>query len=214
MEKDTQTGEKGRIEKGITLSRANERKPTRDKAGQMNKLITLSGFADSDGFEEEYEEVYDRIDEWYPNAGTRWEENDDKCLRELFLNGLSVEMISVQFGRTYGAIRSRLRKVGVGNGGFPEIRSKTNVRLKIFSAGSGYCELGPEMLRTIIARLEEFGLKEVNLYVLTRIAEDSVLLAILYDSNCDLVVFKGDVRLIDYQENGHEWIPKRDNRAP
>ena len=46
-------------------------------------------------------------------AGARWTTEDDLRLRELFLEGTPIAQLACDFNRTYGAIRSRLKKLGL-----------------------------------------------------------------------------------------------------
>ncbi len=46
-------------------------------------------------------------------AGARWMAEDDMRLRELFQEGTPIAQLAKEFGRTYGAIRSRLKKLGL-----------------------------------------------------------------------------------------------------
>jgi len=46
-------------------------------------------------------------------AGARWTVEDDLRLRELFQEGTPIAQLSKEFGRTNGAIRSRLKKLGL-----------------------------------------------------------------------------------------------------
>lgn len=46
-------------------------------------------------------------------AGARWMVEDDLRLRELFLEGTPIAQLAKEFNRTYGAIRARLRKLGL-----------------------------------------------------------------------------------------------------
>ena len=46
-------------------------------------------------------------------AGERWTAEDDLRLRELFLEGTPIAQLAKDFNRTYGAIRSRLKKLGL-----------------------------------------------------------------------------------------------------
>lgn len=59
---------------------------------------------------------FERIRRTYQNAYRLWDIKQDEKLRELFSNGWSVTDLTKAFGRKYGAIRSRLAKLGlVGN---------------------------------------------------------------------------------------------------
>jgi len=46
-------------------------------------------------------------------AGERWMVEDDLRLRELFQEGTPIAQLASDFNRTYGAIRSRLKKLGL-----------------------------------------------------------------------------------------------------
>ena len=46
-------------------------------------------------------------------AGARWMVEDDLRLRELFQEGTPIAQLAKEFGRTNGAIRSRLKKLGL-----------------------------------------------------------------------------------------------------
>ncbi len=46
-------------------------------------------------------------------AGARWTPEDDKRLRDLFLDGMTATQITTEFARTRGAIRARLKKLGL-----------------------------------------------------------------------------------------------------
>ena len=46
-------------------------------------------------------------------AGERWTKEDDMRLRELYQDGKPIVQISEEFTRTRGAIRSRLKKLGL-----------------------------------------------------------------------------------------------------
>ena len=46
-------------------------------------------------------------------AGERWMVEDDLRLRELFLEGTPITQLARDFNRTYGAIRARLKKLGL-----------------------------------------------------------------------------------------------------
>ena len=46
-------------------------------------------------------------------AGQPWKIEDDLRLRELFLEGATVVQLAQEFSRTTGAIRSRLKKIGL-----------------------------------------------------------------------------------------------------
>jgi len=46
-------------------------------------------------------------------AGARWTVEDDLRLRELYQEGTPIAQIAKEFGRTNGAIRSRLKKLGL-----------------------------------------------------------------------------------------------------
>lgn len=48
-----------------------------------------------------------------PQAGARWMVEDDLRLRELFKEGTPIAQLTKEFNRTYGAIRSRLKKLGL-----------------------------------------------------------------------------------------------------
>ena len=48
-----------------------------------------------------------------PQAGARWMVEDDLRLRELFQEGTPIAQLTKEFNRTYGAIRSRLKKLGL-----------------------------------------------------------------------------------------------------
>lgn len=47
------------------------------------------------------------------NAYTKWNDKADNHLRLLFNQGISIEQLSELFGRTKGAILSRLKKLNV-----------------------------------------------------------------------------------------------------
>ena len=49
----------------------------------------------------------------YPNAYKPWSTEDDEALRAAFKGGTSIKEIAHDFGRNMGAIRSRLRKLGL-----------------------------------------------------------------------------------------------------
>ena len=49
----------------------------------------------------------------FPNAYASWSPAEDKLLRELFGGGKNVRELAVTFNRRPGAIRSRLRKLGL-----------------------------------------------------------------------------------------------------
>ena len=55
----------------------------------------------------------DSIREIYANAYEKWSKEEDENLVAEFKEGKSIEEISVEFRRKYGAIRSRLRKLGL-----------------------------------------------------------------------------------------------------
>jgi hypothetical protein len=46
-------------------------------------------------------------------AGARWMVEDDMRLRELYQEGTPIAQLAREFGRTYGAIRARLKKLGL-----------------------------------------------------------------------------------------------------
>ena len=46
-------------------------------------------------------------------AGARWMVEDDMRLRELFQEGTPIARLAKEFGRTYGSIRARLKKLGL-----------------------------------------------------------------------------------------------------
>jgi hypothetical protein len=46
-------------------------------------------------------------------AGARWTTEDDLRLRELFQEGTPISQLARDFNRTYGAIRARLKKLGL-----------------------------------------------------------------------------------------------------
>lgn len=46
-------------------------------------------------------------------AGERWKIEDDLRLRELFIEGTAIAQLAKEFNRTYGAIRARLKKLGL-----------------------------------------------------------------------------------------------------
>ena len=46
-------------------------------------------------------------------AGQPWKVEDDLRLRELFLEGTSITQLSKEFNRTQGAIKARLKKLGL-----------------------------------------------------------------------------------------------------
>jgi hypothetical protein len=46
-------------------------------------------------------------------AGARWMVEDDLRLRELYQEGTPIAQIAREFNRTQGAIRSRLKKLGL-----------------------------------------------------------------------------------------------------
>jgi len=46
-------------------------------------------------------------------AGERWKIEDDLRLRELFIEGTTIAQLAKEFNRTYGAIRARLKKLGL-----------------------------------------------------------------------------------------------------
>ena len=46
-------------------------------------------------------------------AGARWTVEDDLRLRELFQEGTPIAQIAREFNRTQGAIRARLKKLGL-----------------------------------------------------------------------------------------------------
>ncbi len=46
-------------------------------------------------------------------AGERWSIEDDLRLRELFIEGTAIAQLAKEFNRTYGAIRARLKKLGL-----------------------------------------------------------------------------------------------------
>ena len=46
-------------------------------------------------------------------AGERWMVEDDLRLRELFQEGTPIAQLARDFNRTYGAIRARLKKLGL-----------------------------------------------------------------------------------------------------
>ena len=46
-------------------------------------------------------------------AGARWMVEDDLRLRELFQEGTPIAQLAQKFNRTYGAIRARLKKLGL-----------------------------------------------------------------------------------------------------
>jgi hypothetical protein len=46
-------------------------------------------------------------------AGARWMVEDDMRLRELYQEGTPIAQLAKDFNRTYGAIRSRLKKLGL-----------------------------------------------------------------------------------------------------
>ena len=46
-------------------------------------------------------------------AGERWMMEDDLRLRELFQEGTPIAQLARDFNRTYGAIRARLKKLGL-----------------------------------------------------------------------------------------------------
>ena len=49
-----------------------------------------------------------------PNsAGQPWKVEDDLRLRELFLEGTSISQLAQEFMRTQGAIKARLKKLGI-----------------------------------------------------------------------------------------------------
>ena len=48
-----------------------------------------------------------------PQAGARWMVEDDLRLRELFQEGTPIALLTKEFNRTYGAIRARLKKLGL-----------------------------------------------------------------------------------------------------
>lgn len=57
--------------------------------------------------------TFAEIRKTYPNAYYPWEEKDDEKLERLFNEGLTTKELSNIFGRNRGAIRSRLRKLGL-----------------------------------------------------------------------------------------------------
>jgi hypothetical protein len=62
-----------------------------------------------------------RIRERHPNAYARWAPEDDERLARLFGEGLTVDLLAAEFGRNYGAIRSRLNKLGLLDTWIPEV---------------------------------------------------------------------------------------------
>lgn len=56
---------------------------------------------------------FDKIREKHPNAYRPWDEQHDTMLRELFGESKPIKELAQTFGRKYGAIRSRLLKLGL-----------------------------------------------------------------------------------------------------
>ena len=48
-----------------------------------------------------------------PNQGSKWTDDDDRQLAELFHNAVDFRDIATHFGRTRGAITSRLKQLGL-----------------------------------------------------------------------------------------------------
>lgn len=57
--------------------------------------------------------VYDKIRKTHANAYRRWDEAQDKKLKELYTKDCPIKDIAERFGRNKGAIRSRLVKLGL-----------------------------------------------------------------------------------------------------
>ncbi len=55
----------------------------------------------------------DKINEYYPKGYEPWTEDDDICLKNDYASGKTINELAVAFQRTKGAIRSRLKKLGV-----------------------------------------------------------------------------------------------------
>lgn len=63
---------------------------------------------------EAYDKLMKRIaDEWLINSYMSWSVEEDNQLRNEFGNGMSIKQMSVLHKRTVGAIRSRLKKLGL-----------------------------------------------------------------------------------------------------
>jgi len=62
---------------------------------------------------EKSEENIEREQEGPTNAGNYWAEEEERRLRTAFKNGKSIRRIAKKHGRTVGAIRSRLVKLGL-----------------------------------------------------------------------------------------------------
>ena len=60
-----------------------------------------------------YQETLKKIRSMYPNAYEKWTETDDNLLKQKFLSGASIAQLSKDFQRQTGAIRSRVRKLGL-----------------------------------------------------------------------------------------------------
>lgn len=57
-----------------------------------------------------WQEKIEKMRKTHPNAYKPWQKNDDDILKEKFLNGSSIEMLSEMLGRHQGSIRMRLQK--------------------------------------------------------------------------------------------------------
>ena len=54
---------------------------------------------------------YEKVRENYTDAYRRWTEELDDELEEMYNQGISVKILAVHFGRTTGAIQSRVKKI-------------------------------------------------------------------------------------------------------
>jgi hypothetical protein len=55
----------------------------------------------------------DKIRKDYPRAYEKWTPNEDKALAEQFKSGITISQLAKMHQRKIGAIRSRLRKLGL-----------------------------------------------------------------------------------------------------
>ena len=75
----------------------------------------LDGVKQAVHFMTEGEQAYsvERIRRQYPNAYARWNDEQDRFLREAYGQGQTIAELAAQLGRQPGAIESRLRKLGL-----------------------------------------------------------------------------------------------------
>tara|TARA_A100001015_G_C14915458_1_gene682154 strand:+ start:112 stop:564 length:453 start_codon:yes stop_codon:yes gene_type:complete len=90
---------------------------------QIDQIVNLIEkiSAKSSSYSGSASEYLKKVREKFPNAYKPWPDNDDKKLKKMFMDGKKIPELAKYFQRRNGAIRARLKKLGLIKDSDPDI---------------------------------------------------------------------------------------------